>query len=303
MSFSFTVLGTSSALPTSKRYPSAYVLNVHERIFLLDCGEGTQLLLRKYHFKMGRLDHIFISHIHGDHTFGLFGLLSSFNLMGREHELHLYGTSDLENIILSHFHLFDIRLAYPLVFHPIDCKSSGLIYEDKHVEIECFPMKHRIPTCGFMVREKQKLRKLKKEMLEQYNIPIESRKAIKEGEDFITGEGQTIPNTELTEDPPVPKSFAYCTDTLHNRGMVSKIKDIDLLFHEATFMESEAQRATETFHSTARQAAMIAKEAGVRNLVLGHFSARYKDLSLLLSEAREVFPSTELAEEGKVFQV
>ncbi len=252
---------------------------------------------------MGRLNHIFISHAHGDHTFGLFGLLSSFNLMGREHELHLYGTSELENIILTHFQLFDIRLTYPLIFHHLNCKSSSKIYEDKHVEIECFPLKHRIPTCGFLVREKSKPRKLKKEMLERYNIPIENRKNIKEGADFITGEGQTIPNNELTEDPPAQKSFAYCTDTLFNRGMVSKIKGIDLLFHEATFMESEAQRARETFHSTARQAAEIAKEAKVRNLVLGHFSARYKDLSSLLNEAREVFQNTELAEEGKVFKI
>lgn len=303
MSFSLTVLGTSSALPTSKRYPSAYVLNVHERIFLLDCGEGTQLLLRKYHFKMGRLNHIFISHAHGDHTFGLFGLLSSFNLMGREHELHLYGTPDLENIILTHFQLFDIRLTYPLVFHPVHCKSSGLLYEDKHVEIESFPLKHRIPTCGFLVREKRKLRKLKKEMLEKHNIPIEIRNAIKKGSDFVTEKGQTVPNSKLTEEPPAPKSFAYCTDTLYNRGIVSKIKNIDLLFHEATFMESEAKRAKETFHSTARQAALIAKEANVKNLVLGHFSARYKDLSSLLLEAREVFPATELAEEGRIFQI
>ena len=301
MPFSFTVLGTSSALPTSKRYPSAYVLNVHERIFLLDCGEGTQLLLRKYHFKMARLNHIFISHAHGDHTFGLFGLLSSLSLMGRDHDLHIYGSPELENIITIHLQLFGIELAYSLVFHSVNCKKSDIIYEDKSIIVESFPLKHRIPTCGFLFREKPQLRKLKKEMLELYQIPIENRKAIKEGADFILPTDKVILNSKLTNDPPKPKSFAYCTDTRYHRGMVNKINNVDLLFHEATFMESEADRAKDTFHSTARQAANIAKEANVKKLVLGHFSARYRNLSPLLEEAREIFPPTELAEEGKVF--
>ncbi len=252
---------------------------------------------------MSRLNHIFISHTHGDHTFGLFGLLSSFSLMGRDHDLHIYGSPELENIISVHLQLFGIKLAYLLVFHSVNCKKSSVIYEDKNISIEGFPLKHRIPTCGFLFREKLKLRKLKKELLEIYKIPIENRMTIKEGADFILPSGKVIPNSILTEDPLKPKSFAYCTDTMYHRAMVSKINNVDLLFHEATFMESEADRAKDTFHSTAIQAANIAKEANVKKLILGHFSARYKNLSPLLEEARGVFPATELAEEGKVFSI
>ena len=252
---------------------------------------------------MSRLNHIFISHTHGDHTFGLFGLLSSLSLMGREHDLHIYGSPDLENIISIHLQLFGIKLAYLLVFHPVNCKKSSVIYEDKNIIVEGFPLKHRIPTCGFLFKEKLQPRRLKKEMLELYQIPIENRMAIKEGDDFILSTGKVVPNSILTKDPPEPKSFAYCTDTMYHRGMVSKIENVDLLFHEATFMESEADRAKDTFHSTSTQAANIAKEANAKKLVLGHFSARYKNLSPLLEEARGIFPATELAEEGKVFTI
>lgn len=303
MSFSFTVLGSSSALPTSTRNLSAYVLNIHERIFLLDCGEGTQMQLRKNKIKFGRLNHIFISHIHGDHSFGLFGLLSSFNLMDRKSDLHIYGPSELENILNIHFELFGIKLMYPLIFHRLNCNSSGRIYEDKLVYVDCFPLLHRIPTCGYLFYEKEKARSLKPEMIEKYRIPIQQRSGIKNGADFTTDSGQRIPNTILTDDPLPARTFAYCTDTRFNRGIVSKINNVDLLFHEATYMEEDADLAKNNFHSTARQAATIAKEAGVKKLIMGHFSTRYKNLDLLLNEARMVFPESYLAEEGQSWKI
>ncbi len=303
MSFSLTVLGSSSALPTSKRFPAAYVLNAHERFFLIDCGEGTQIQLRKYKIKLSRLDHIFISHIHGDHVFGLFGLISSLNLIGRKHELHIYGPGELREILNIHIDLFGLHLGYALTFHSINCKKSELLYTDKKIEIESFPLKHRVPTCGFLFREKPKSRSLKKEMLETYNIPIQYRNKIKEGDNYITESGKIIPNNMLTSDPPPSRSFAYCTDTIYNRGIISKIKSVDLLFHESTFMEDEAKRAKETFHSTAKQAATIAKEAKVKQLLLGHFSARYKDLSPLLKEAKSIFNEVVLAEEGNTIDI
>ena len=296
-------MGSSSALPTSKRFPAAYVLNAHERFFLIDCGEGTQIQLRKYKIKLNRLDHIFISHIHGDHVFGLFGLISSLSLIGRNHELHIYGPRELKQILNIHIDLFDLYLGYKLTFHSVDCKKSELLYSDKKIEIESFPLKHRIPTCGFLFREKPKIRSLKKEMLDFYNIPIQDRNRIKEGVDFISESGEIIPNKILTNDPPPSRSFAYCTDTIFDRGIISKVKSVDLLFHESTFMEDELIRAKETFHSTAKQAASIAKEAEVKKLLLGHFSARYKDLSPLLNEAKSIFSEVILAEEGNTIDI
>ncbi len=303
MSFSFTILGSSSALPTSTRFASAYVIRSHERIFLIDCGEGTQIQLRRYKVKFGKLDHIFISHLHGDHTFGLFGLLSSLNLIDRTEALHLYGPAELAGILDIHFELFDIHLKYPLVHHPLDSRRSTLLYEDKWLTVESFPVKHRIPTSGFLFREKPQQRRLLKDKIERYSIPIKDRAAIKAGADFISPSGEVIQNNEITGNPPRSRSFAYCTDTLYCRNIISKIKNVDLLFHEATFMKSDIQKAKETFHSTAHQAARIAQEAGVKKLILGHFSARYKSLEALLEEGREIFPETELAEDGKTFVI
>jgi len=303
VSFSLTVLGSSSALPTSTRNLSAYVLKIHERIFLLDCGEGTQFQMRKNRIRFGRLNHIFISHIHGDHSFGLFGLLSSFNLMGRKNDLHIYAPSELENILNIHFELFDIKLLYPLIFHGVDCNSSTRIYEDKMVYVDNFPLVHRIPTCGYLFVEKEKSRSLKHEMIDKYIIPIQKRAGIKYGADFITESGQKISNTILTDDPQPARSFAYCTDTRFHRGIISKIKNVDLLFHESTFMDEDAELAKSNFHSTASEAAIIAKEAGAKKLILGHFSARYKSLDPLLNQARLVFPQSFLAEEGQVWNL
>jgi len=301
--FSLTILGSSSALPTSQRFPSAHVIHSHERFFLIDCGEGTQIQLRKHKIKLGRLDHIFISHLHGDHTFGLFGLLSSLNLIGRTHELFLYGPPELKLILDMNFEMFDIQLNYPLTFQEMNGQRSEFLYEDKWITVESFPVKHRIPTSGFLFVEKSLPRNLIKEKIDRYDIPIKDRVKIKNGADFVSENGELIPNSQLTLDPPVPRSFAYCSDTRFNRGMVSKIQGVDLLYHEATFMDEDRDRARETFHSTASQAARIASEAHVKKLVLGHFSARYKNLEPLLDEARAIFPNTELANDGDTFVV
>lgn len=303
MKFSLTILGSSSALPTSTRYTSAHVLNVHERFFLIDCGEGTQMQLRRQKIKLGKINHIFISHIHGDHTFGLFGLLSSYGFLNRTTDLHIYASPDLETIINNHLIAFGVFLPYKLVFHALDCSRSEKIYEDDKMWVETIPLKHRIPTCGFLFKEKPKLKNIRKDVIEKYKISIKEIIRIKEGTDFVTPEGQVIQNEKLTIDPPKPRSFAYCADTRYHKGIITKIRHVDLLYHEATYMQDLADRAKETFHSTSFQAATMAKKAKVGKLVLGHFSPRYKNLNLLLDEARQVFKNTFIAEEGLTFSI
>ena len=303
MTFSLFILGSSSALPTSNRFPTAQVLNVQERFFLIDCGEGTQMQLRKMKFRLGCLNHVFISHLHGDHVFGLFGLLSSFGLMGREQDLHLYGPPELEHVVLQHISLFDIHLPYEVIFHPLECNKSNVIFEDKIVTVRHFPLVHRVPTCGYLFREKERVRNFIPGVIEKYKIPVTQRKGIQLGEDFIMEDGTLITNDRLTLPGPAPRSYAFCSDTGYDRRIIPFIQGVDLLYHEATFANEDVERAGETGHSTARQAALIAREAGVKKLVIGHFSARYKELNVLLEEAREIFPATFLAEDGSRFDV
>ncbi len=303
MAFTFTILGSSSALPTSKRFTSAYVLNVHERFFLIDCGEGAQMQLRKYKIKLGKINHIFISHIHGDHVFGLFGLISSFNLLGRENNLHIFGPPDLERIIHDYLKDFYINLFFEIIFHPVNCTRSVRIYEDEKIKVNTIPLKHRIPTCGFLFREQPTLPNLKKDMIEKYDIPISKRQGIKEGDGFITETGGIVPNHELVIPAPEPKTFAYCSDTSYNEGILTQIRNVDLLYHEATYGSELQELARESMHSTASEAARLASKASAKKLVIGHFSARYKDLTPLLVEARKVFNNTFIAEDGKTFTV
>ncbi|NQU81621.1 MAG: ribonuclease Z [Bacteroidetes bacterium] len=303
MAFTFTILGSSSALPTSKRFTSAYVINVHERFFLIDCGEGAQMQLRKYKIKLGKINHIFISHIHGDHVFGLFGLISSFNLLGRENNLHIFGPPDLERIIHGYLKDFYINLFFEIIFHPVNCTRSVRIYEDEKIKVNTIPLKHRIPTCGFLFREQPTLPNLKKDMIEKYDIPISKRQGIKEGDGFITETGGIVPNHELVIPAPEPKTFAYCSDTSYNEGILTQIRNVDLLYHEATYGSELQELARESMHSTASEAARLASKASAKKLVIGHFSARYKDLTPLLVEARKVFNNTFIAEDGKTFTV
>ena len=303
MAFTFTILGSSSALPTSKRFTAAHVLNVHERFFLIDCGEGAQMQLRKYKIKLGKINHIFISHIHGDHVFGLFGLISSFNLLGRENDLHIFGPPDLERIIHGYLKDFYINLFFEIIFHPVNCIRSVRIYEDDKIKVNTIPMKHRIPTCGFLFREQKKLPNLRKEMIEKFDIPISKRQGIKEGDSFTMESGDVVPNNKLVIPAQEPKTFAYCSDTSYNEGILTQIRNVDLLYHEATYGCDLQELARETMHSTASDAAWLARKASAKKLVIGHFSARYKDLTPLLAEAKTVFANTFVAEDGKTFKV
>jgi len=303
VTFSFTILGSSSALPTSTRFPSAHVLNVHERFFLIDCGEGTQMQMRKFKIKFGKINHIFISHLHGDHTLGLFGLISTLVLLDRKSKLTIYAPPQLDQIVNNHLKAFDITLPFTLQFITLNCTSSERIYEDKILFVETIPLKHRVPTCGFLFKEKPRLRNIRKEMIEKYKIPIRKMQDLKEGADLTLESGEVIPNDQLTLQPDPPRSFAYCSDTLYTKGILTKIKGVDLLYHEATFMHEMVDQARDNFHSTGYQAAMLAKQAGAGKLILGHFSARYKDLNPLLQEARMVFENTFLAEDGASFHL
>ena len=270
---------------------------------MIDCGEGTQLQMRRSHIHFSFVNHIFISHLHGDHCFGLIGLISTFGLLGRTSPLHIYADPLLQRLMQPQLNFFCNGLKYPLHFHDIDATKQTVIYEDKSITVETIPLQHRIPCCGFLFREKPKKRHLIASMVEYYDIPIHQRANIKEGNDYTTPDGTLIPNSRLTTDADPSRSYAFCSDTLPCPNIVEQIRGIDLLYHEATFAEAEHSRAQETFHCTARQAAHIAKEANVKQLVIGHFSSRYKEDEQLLNEAKEIFPTTSLADEERVFNI
>jgi len=303
MTFSVTILGSNSALPTTKRYPTAQVLNVSERFFLIDCGEGTQLQLRSNKIKFSRINNIFISHLHGDHVFGLIGLISTFGLLGRTNDLHIYAHSDLEKILQPQIDYFCNDLRFELVFHHLNPREPELIFEDKNLEVTSFPLKHRVPTCGFLFREKQKQPNIIKEAISEFNLGIADIVKIKKGEPFYDGSGNPVDPDKLIIPPPVPRSYAFCSDTGYNPAMIPVIKDVNLLYHESTFADEHIDLAKKTTHSTARQAATIAKEANAGKLILGHFSSRYDDLSILEKEAREVFQETYLVNDGDVWKI
>ena len=301
--FNVQILGCGSALPTTMHMPSSQLVDVNGKLFMIDCGEGTQLQMRKFGARMSKLHSIFISHMHGDHVFGLPGLISSFNLLGRTAELTIYAHQELEDFINPVLNMFCKHISYNVRLVLLKRKGHHLIYENKSIQIFSFPLKHRIASTGFLFKEKEKMRHIKRDMIDFYNIPIREINDIKNGADFTTLEGEIIPNERLTTPPTPSRYYAYCSDTAYDESIVPYIKGIDVLYHEATFMESEIIRANKTAHSTARQAAEIAKLADVKKLIIGHFSSRYTDLNLLLEEARAVFPETELAYEGKVIEL
>ncbi len=286
-------------MPTSERFPAAHVVNVHERYFLVDCGEGAQIQLRKNNIGFGKINHILISHVHGDHTFGLFGLISSFSLLGRKSDLHIYAHPLLESILNDHRkHYYENLLSFKIIFHPLGSKKKNLIFEDEKVEIHTIPLKHRIPACGFLFREKPPLLNIRKEMAEFYRIPVKEMMNIKMGKDFINEKGEIIPNKTLTLPPVKPRSLAYCTDTKYTESILPQISNVDILYHEATYLHNMLEQAVETGHSTARQAGRLAAKAGAGKLIIGHFSARYKTTDRLIEEARAEFPGTYAAREG-----
>lgn len=303
MSLSVTILGCNSALPTSKRFSTAQVLEVSGRFFLIDCGEGTQIQLRRFKLNFAKLNHIFISHLHGDHYFGIWGILSTFSLLNRKTPLHIFGHANLKKLIDFHITTGQEFIGYEIVFHPLQYDSKSIIFEDEALIVESFPLKHRIPVCGFLFREKPKPRNIKKEMVQYLQIPYKEIHKIKEGQDYITEAGEIFKNEFLTNPPPPSASYAFCTDTKPFEKLAGFIGPVDLLYHEATYTSELEKQAHETGHSTALDAAKSALKAKVKTLLLGHYSSRYKDLKPLLAEAQSLFPNTELAEDGKVFIV
>jgi ribonuclease Z len=298
-----TILGSSSALPTSTRYPSAHVLNVHERLFLIDCGEGTQMQLRKCKIRFGKINHIFISHLHGDHVFGLYGLLSTFNLIGRESPLHLYAPGNYLPMLYSHLKDFDINLNFEIDFVPLGGNDPVKIHEDKFVTISSFPLQHRIEAYGFLFREKPADRNIIKDCIDKFSIPTSKIPSIKKGEDFITGDGIVVKNEDITTSPPKPQSYAYCSDTMPFGRLATFVKDVSLLYHEATFDSSMSELAEMTKHSTSIDAAKTAIKANAGVLMIGHFSARYRNISVLVDEAKTIFPATIPAIDGTTYDL
>ncbi len=304
MKFELTILGCGSAYPIKNRNCTAQVLNVLERYFLIDCGEATQHQLRRFGIPYTRISHIFISHLHGDHFLGLYGLLSTLSMQGREYPMHIYADARLKELIEFQFKLLNMELSYPLEFHPLS-REVEVIYEDNILSVTSLPLKHAYdtPCCGFLFREKERPRTLIKSKVEELGVPVAFMQYLKAGEDYVTPDGRTIPNGELTYDPPRSRSYAFITDTLYLERVAEWVKGVDMLYHEATYGSDMVESARKHLHSTAAEAAKCAMKAGVGKLILGHYSSRYQDLSVLLSEAKEIFSETYLAEDGKLFEV
>ena len=296
--FELTILGCGSALPTTRHFATSQVLNVREKLYMIDCGEGAQLQMRRSRLKFSHLNHVFISHLHGDHCFGLIGLISTFGLLGRTTPLHVHAPENLGPMLQHMLDFFCKGLDFKVEFHPVDTTSHALIHEDRSVSVYSIPLRHRIACCGYLFREKELLPHIRRDMIDFYRIPLCEINNIKNGKDWITEEGQTIPHTRLTTPALPPRSYAYCSDTIYLPKLSSLVEGVNLLFHEATFLHEDLQRAQETFHTTALQAATLAKDSHVKALCIGHFSARYEEESVLLDEAKSVFEHTILAKEN-----
>ena len=295
--FELHVLGCGSALPTTRHFPTSQIVNVRDKLFMIDCGEGAQLQFRKSRLKFSRLNHIFISHLNGDHCFGLLGLISTLNLLGRTAELHIHSPKGLEDLMIPMLDFFNRQMTYKVLFHEFGTKEAAVVYEDRSLTVTTIPLRHRMPCCGFLFAEKPGPNHILRDMIDFYQVPVYELNRIKNGADYVTPEGEVIPNARLTRPSAAPRRYAYCSDTIYLPSVTEQIKGVDLLFHEATFAEDAAPRAKETFHTTASQAARIARDAEVKKLLIGHFSARYDDEQVLLDEARAVFPNTQLAKE------
>jgi ribonuclease Z len=303
MRFDVTILGSSSATPIYNRNPSSQLLNINERFYLIDCGEGTQVQLLRNGIKAQRIEHIFISHLHGDHYLGLIGLLSSLHLNGRSKPLYLYGPPELLEILDIQFKYSQTQLRYSLVFKATQVNHPERIFENSDIVVETFVLEHRIPCTGFKFSQKKRSRKIIKEKFDELKIPIDLIPELKRGGSFTDKNGRYYSADELTTEAPEPRVYAYCSDTICNWTYLEHIKGADTLYHEATFMHDMLNRAEETFHTTTLQAGEIAVRAEVKQLLIGHFSARYKELEPLLEESKSVFRNTKLAIEGQTFEI
>lgn len=297
-----TILGCYAATPRTITNPTSQLLEIRNRLFLIDCGEGTQVQLRKSKIKFSRINHIFISHLHGDHMYGLVGLISTFMLLNRQTDLHVYGPKGIKEIILLQLRFSNSFTGYNLYFHELTSTESEVVYEDEKVIVKTIPLKHRIYTNGFLFQEKVGDRKLNIDAVQQHNIETCYYQKIKNGKDITMDDGTVIPNAELTFDPIPAKSYAFCSDTMYDESIVPLIQNVDVLYHETTFLESEADKAQKTMHSTAKEAATIALKANVKQLMLGHYSTRYENIELFKQEAETIFPNVLLADDGKTFE-
>jgi ribonuclease Z len=296
-----TILGCYAATPRTITNPTSQILEIRNRMFLIDCGEGTQVQLRKNKIKFSAINHIFISHLHGDHCYGLIGLVSTFMLLNRVNDLHIYGPKGIKEMILLLLKLSNSYTSYGLFFHELESKKSEIIFEDDKVVVKTIPLKHRVYTNGFHFQEKIRERKLNISAVQKYKIETCYFQNIKNGKDITLDGGRIIPNSELTFDPNPPKNYAFCSDTIFDERIVEYIQNVNVLYHESTFLESEVQLSEKTMHSTAKQAATIAKSANVKQLILGHYSTRYENIEMFKTEAETIFPNVLLADDGKSF--
>lgn len=303
MSFKLTILGSSGAMPAYGRHPSAQILEVHNKFFLIDCGEGAQMRLKQFGFSLIKIEHVFISHLHGDHYLGLMGFIFSQHLLKREKELHIYGPRGLDGLITLQLRLSNSVTIFPLIFHTLNTEKRELIFENSKLTVESLPVSHKIPTLGFIFKEKDKPRRIDKSKLPS-GIKLQEIVLLKEGKDILDDSGKIVyQNKDLTLAARKSRSYAYLADTAYNENLADEIFDVDLLYHEATFIEEDADKALPTMHSTAKQAASIAQKANAGKLLLGHFSARYKELDQILNEAQSIFKNVELALEGSTFDI
>lgn len=297
------ILGCGSALPTLKHNPSSQIVEIRGKCFLIDCGEGTQTQLRRSKIKFTRISAVFISHVHGDHCFGLIGMVSTFGMLGRTAPLHIYAPAGFSNIMKMQIDFFCKDLEYEVVFHDVDTNAKNIIYEDRSLTVETVPLSHRVPCCGFIFREKQTLPHILRDMTDYYKVPVSQFNNIKNGADWVDEEGNVIPYTRLTTPSEPARSYAYCSDTKYLPMLHECLKDVCVLYHESTYSKEDEDMAKMYFHSTAAQAAQVASDANVGKLVLGHYSARYEDENRLLEETKNIFPNTVLSDEGLIIDV
>jgi ribonuclease Z len=301
--FLVTILGCGSATPSKTRNPSAQIVNIHDRLMMIDCGEGTQMQMRKFYIKNNRINHIFISHLHGDHYLGLMGLLFTYHLFGRTEEMNIYAPQDLENIIDLQLKASNSKLLYPLIFHTITSNAKTLLLETNTFKVFSFPLQHSVPCWGFVFEEKYCGFKVDKDFVRRENPSIEEIQSIKQGADYINTEGLVFKNSDIVLPADLLRSYVYCSDTIYDENIIPFIENTTLLYHEATFTHDKADVAKQKFHTTAKEAALIACKAKAKKLIIGHFSARYDDNLALLAEAREYFPNTFAAEDGLKIEV
>lgn len=301
--FKVHILGCGSALPTLRHHASSQVVEVREKVLMLDCSEGTQMQLRKCRVRFTKLSHVFITHLHGDHCFGLIGMISTFGLLGRTAKLHVHGPKALGAELERQIKFFTHDLGFEVVFYPVDTTQRQVVYEDRSITVESIPLEHRVPTCGYLIREKQSLPHIRRDMMDCYQIPASQVGNIKNGADWITADGEVIPNARLVKPADPARCYAYISDTRYMPQLHEQLRGATTLYHESTYGEDNMQNAEKYHHSTARQAAMVARDAGVDKLLLGHYSSRYEDETVLLEEAKSVFENTFLTNEMAVFNV